>query len=290
MLNQLNRGDTTDGRPAENYLYDCVPTCIAAMMQYITGTHFSPDALKDAAYGEAWTNAGTAAVAFVPYASAHGVHLYAINEADPIALAHKLIQSGRPALFTRDDPYSSNPGDSHVSVWYSEAPGYLIALDPWNAQSLTMTDQQWRSHLWNNEIWTVDMPIPTNWHDDGHTLTAKNGVPVVQGFRDHILKAANWDGDNVPQEAEYHADPVQEHGPQFGAGQRQVFAHSLLWWTQAKGVIDEAFLGLELNAAYAKIAALQAAYDTLKNTPAPASPDVKATVQQAIQELQKVLQ
>jgi hypothetical protein len=125
--------------------------------------------------------------------------------------------------------------------------------------------------------------IPQGWKDDGHTLTAPNNVPVVFGFRGKIL-AEDWDPGNTPTAPEYHAAQVQLHNPGLGAGQVQVFRDKVLWYTAQKGVIDEPYIGLELKAAYDKIAALQAAA-----APAPTGPDVKATVQSAIQLLDKLL-
>lgn len=120
------------------------------------------------------------------------------------------------------------------------------------------------------------MPIPTNWKDDGTTLTAPNGVVVVKGFRDHIL-ATSWDSGNVPQEPEYHADQVLLHNASVGAGQRQCFRDSLLWYTPTKGVVEERQMGSELDAAYKLIAQQQAEIAALKAAPAP-TPDTTALV------------
>lgn len=133
--------------------------------------------------------------------------------------------------------------------------------------------------------------IPSGWTDNGTTLTAPNGIPIQYGFRAYIL-SHQWDPQNGPLEAEYHADPVQYHNVALGAGQRQCFRDGLLWWTQEKGVIYEPYMGLEVNVCYQKIAALQAAIDGLKNTPPtppPVPPDIHATIQNAIAILQKLL-
>lgn len=121
------------------------------------------------------------------------------------------------------------------------------------------------------------MPIPTGWSDDGHTLTAPNNIPVVLGFRAHILQASIWDAGNMPQEAEYHTDQVLLHNPSVGAGQRQVFRDCLLWYTDAKGVVQEPFMGLELDAAYKIISQLTQEIATLKaQQSTPASVDTSA--------------
>lgn len=44
--------------------------------------------------------------------------------------------------------------------------------------------------------------VPTGWKDDGKTLIAPNGIPVVHGFRDWILSHSStrpsWDANNYP--------------------------------------------------------------------------------------------
>ena len=66
--------------------------------------------------------------------------------------------------------------------------------------------------------------IPSGWSDDGHTLKAPNGIPVVLGFRDKVLNAnPSWDPTNWPMRAEYHADPVEQSHPTLGAGPAQEF-------------------------------------------------------------------
>lgn len=80
--------------------------------------------------------------------------------------------------------------------------------------------------------------VPTGWKDDGTTLTAPNGIPVVQGFRQFLL-SNTWDAANWPLEPEQGANPVEMSNPSVGAGTRQTFRMSMLEWTQARGV----FLG-----------------------------------------------
>lgn len=105
--------------------------------------------------------------------------------------------------------------------------------------------------------------IPTGWHDDGSTLTAPNGMPVRLGFRDYILNHT-WSPDNVPLSPEFHTDQVILHNPSCGAGQVQLFRDSVLWWTQAKGVINEQQLGNEINALRSALATAVTRVQTLK--------------------------
>jgi hypothetical protein len=110
--------------------------------------------------------------------------------------------------------------------------------------------------------------LPAGWHDDGHTLTAPNGHRVVMGFREWVL-SHNWDAGNQPLGEEYAVPQVQLHNPGLGAGQIQLFRDGILWFTTAKGVVQEPYLGLEIQAAYALIASQQAEIATLKQQQPP---------------------
>jgi hypothetical protein len=89
--------------------------------------------------------------------------------------------------------------------------------------------------------------VPAGWKDDGVTLTAPNTVPVVKGFRHYIL-THKWNPDDIPLKPEYMADFVIYHNPSVGGGSAQPFKYSYLWWTPAKGVVNEPELGSEINA------------------------------------------
>lgn len=101
-----------------------------------------------------------------------------------------------------------------------------------------------------NELFTFlggnMLGVPTNWKDDGKTLTAPNGVAVVRGFRDHVLNN-NWQPNNVPLEPEEAANPVEEGFTQNpSGGTRQLFNDCELGWTTARGVY-EVGIGNELR-------------------------------------------
>lgn len=113
---------------------------------------------------------------------------------------------------------------------------------------------------------------PSGWSDDGHTLKAPNGTPVVLGFRDHVL-TSNWDASNWPLEAEHHASPVEQSHPSLGGGQVQTFRWKRLEFTASSGII-EGWLGLELvwyqqqhALLVAQVAALQAEITALQQQP-----------------------
>lgn len=264
-----------DSDPNANF--DCVPTSIAACLQWLTGQKFSGGEIKDAVYGRNYTG-GTAARAYVDYCASHGVTLAPINGtgAALVTALHGALAEQHPCLITEPDPYAA--GWTHVCAAYKDTSSSITVMDPWIDAPVTKSDAAWASQLEFNQIWVLkrsDM-IPQNWKDDGHTLTATNGVTVILGFRDHILQASSWDAGNVPQEAEYHADQVLLHNAAVGAGQRQCFRDSLLWYTATKGVVQEPFLGLELDACYKHIATLQA--QLAQAQPAPAPVDTTALV------------
>lgn len=95
----------------------------------------------------------------------------------------------------------------------------------------------------------VTMTIPSGWHDDGTTLTAPNGVTVVQGFRDKVLADANWNPALWPLAKEYGTP----------TGTRQDFGVATIW-TSASNVValdkPTDFAG-ELASAQASVAAAQ---------------------------------
>lgn len=88
------------------------------------------------------------------------------------------------------------------------------------------------------------MQIPTGWTDDGTTLKGPNGIPVVLGFRDHVLNS-NWDPANWPLEPEKHLTGLEMSNPTLGDGQSQIFRWKRLEYTPKMGVF-EGWLGQEL--------------------------------------------
>lgn len=224
------------------------------------------------------------------------------------------VRAGYPIMLTISEasvvdmalgrnPYPWNPSGTHIIVVSGVAgDGNLLVRDPANCTNLydpnSLRPGPRKYDASKLQIWTAtvvvpswlprptsaipptqgdtSMPIPAGWSDNGTTLTASNKVPVVAGFRQHILNAASWNSGNVPQEAEYHADQVLLHNAAVGAGQRQLFRDTLLWYTPAKNVVEEPYMGLELDAAYKQIAALQAQL-AAQQQPAPAPAPVDTT-------------
>lgn len=92
--------------------------------------------------------------------------------------------------------------------------------------------------------------VPIGWTDDGTTLTAPNGITVVQGFRARVLQG--WDPTNLPLEKERNVDTVEQADPSIGAGSIQTFTNTRLGWTSTKGIY-EIPIGAELLLAESKL-------------------------------------
>lgn len=119
----------------------------------------------------------------------------------------------------------------------------------------------------------VSMGVPAGWHDDGTTLTAPNGVPVVLGFREHILQyPGGWNPDNWPLSPEFHASPLEYSNPSLGDGQKLCCKWTTLEWTPARGVF-EAYQGQEIYALLGLLA---------KASPTPIDPTALITAINAI--------
>lgn len=92
--------------------------------------------------------------------------------------------------------------------------------------------------------------VPAGWHDDEkNTLTAPNGMKVVDGFRIYILTHP-WDSGNIPLEAAHGLNPLELSNTSLGTGTRQSFRWIVLEWT-SKGGVFESWVGAELIATLA---------------------------------------
>jgi hypothetical protein len=256
---------TTDGLPSENSLDDCVAASICAAVMYLKGISrvggiYTPDNFKDKADGQGYVGF-TAAIQYVNFCQSLGVKLYAVEAGDYSSLiqkAHEFLAEGKPVIFTQDDwvvdtSLDKYQGWTHVAAWYADEPGTLTSMDPWGGFPRMKSDAGWVAVMrGKGEIWiaeritvsTLDTLKEHGWHDDGTTLTAPNGVPVIKGFRDFVL-AQNWDAQNIPLAPEYGTPQLEGSNPSLGGGTQQVFRWKMLGWTQAHGVFEE-WTGQEL--------------------------------------------
>ncbi len=151
----------------------------------------------------------------------------------------------------------------HIPKRAGDANGGIIShadIDPINRSRCPGTfpwDALW-AYLANGG----NMNVPNGWSDDGHTLKAPDGTPVVLGFRDHVLNS-NWDPANIPLEAEHHDIILEQSNTALGDGQSQMFRKTRMEFNKKMGVF-EGWLGQELlwyqkqyQALLAKVADLQ---------------------------------
>ena len=265
MRDQLDE-PTLDHGPDENRSANCVPASISAALTYLTSVAFYGDELVDAVYGEGYLGA-TDPQAYIPYCAQHGVKMWEVNGDGDTLVAEVLreLGQGRPVMGaipsfwgnTTAADIAARGGPTHEIVFcgYDEGgSGTLTAMNPWpvdghHAFLHTMPTGWWASRivyrrvhpaaLENAMLSNVRYPpgVPAGWHDDGTTLTAPNGVKVVMGFREQVLRG--WNPANVPLQAE------QAVGAQHT---RQVFEYGILDWTPAQGVFEAQCGNLYLEA------------------------------------------
>lgn len=166
LVNQLTPV-TGDGKPSENAELDCVAASIVAICRWLLGQPenktFNPDAFKDAAYGDGYTG-GTSAERYVAFCKSLGINLYPVDCSSygaAVATARKLIEDGKPVIFTEDDPYvdTSLPqyaGWTHVCVWHATDEAGLTAMDPWGGKNLYKSDATWANVLRSSQLWTAE--------------------------------------------------------------------------------------------------------------------------------------
>ena len=233
----------SDGRPPEDGNMDCVPASLASMARglkpELTGM-ITADGLHDAAYGQGYVGMQNPAD-FVPLLAPYGLLItpYRGPASALIARAVREIQAGHPVLLSIPSDWGNTPPTSKyahmVAGFKTTAAGSLTAMNPWTASNQTQTLAWWTDRLARcayQGIWVMTlqeahaMPIPTGWTDSANgdpdkdgTLTAPNKLPIVRGFRDHILRAASWNAALVPMSAEYGITN----------GSRQDFALRLEW-------------------------------------------------------------
>jgi hypothetical protein len=161
---------TEDGRPSENKRFNCVAVSTAAAARWLTGVWHSGDRFKDAIYGEAYANAGTAARAYIEYVAElykpRNVKLErapAKNQADLIGLLREIVDASHPALITMPSAWNTppadpmHPGSSHVGVVEQIDDTWLTVMNPWGGFHDRRRITTWQRLLCYNECWPLSV-------------------------------------------------------------------------------------------------------------------------------------
>lgn len=116
------------------------------------------------------------------------------------------------------------------------------------------------------------MGVPDGWSDDGTVLTSPNKIPVVRGFRDHILNN-NWDSDDWPLDEEHASNPLEYSNSTLQPGTSQTFRKTRLEWNSTSGVFvgwvgqEYRWLIDSYNQSLSEIASLKQQLTQLQNSP-----------------------
>ena len=324
LLNQL--------KEESNPTYDCVFESNAALATAYLRKPFTGTQIKamDSDYGPSYTG-GASEAKLVDTMAKLGIKVARVAHPTQQQLVDELhwqIEHYHHAcIITMPSQWNSavsapgyNPrtykGPTHVGlacgVGHDGAQGMIRVMNPWGGFWHDGTTAYWADRLLDGEIWvgqlategttTMAQNIPGGWKDDGKTLVAPNGVPVIQGFREWIL-GHQWEADNWPLKPEQviGAGSIEPGNASIGPGSRQNFRKTSLGWTQKMGVYviwvgqDVVALESQLAAANAHINQLEAQVKQLQDQsaptpPAPTPPDPKASeALSALVELAKAL-
>jgi hypothetical protein len=195
---------TEDGRASENKRYNCVAVWTAAACRWLTGVWHSGDALKDAIYGEAYANKGTAERDYIGYVA----RLYApksvkiervgVSSQDELidAIRHH-VNLGHPTTVTMPSAWNTppadvmHPGSSHVGgvieIDDSDA-GYATVMNPWGGFRDRRLISTWKKLLCYRECWPfslsggssmLDLAQVSDFYHASGDGWARNDVPAL---------------------------------------------------------------------------------------------------------------
>jgi Peptidase_C39 like family len=230
-----------------NQLNDCVPACIADMIEYLVPQDVSAGLLKNAVYGANYVG-NTDPYQFVDVSRTHGVQLTFLTEGDLVPQIHQALQDGHPVLINITDVYSTDPSETHaVSCHGEDSEAHAVYYsDPFIGSSVWQSDQWIRDNIQYGYICVASkveqehtMQLPDGWQDDGTTLHGPNVVPIITGFRQWTLDHSEVLGQ--AKAPEYGANPIEVANPQF-VGTRQDFDFGSLGWTSDRNVYQIALL------------------------------------------------
>lgn len=120
---------TADGNPDENRLDDCGPTCLAMVIEYLTGVRIDPDTIKDQILGQGVTGVTT------PQQLADYLQTYASTEATVLNAAPPFYDiwswtvQGEPLIALKQ--FSPTVNSLHWVVVIGLDPSTVTYADPW---------------------------------------------------------------------------------------------------------------------------------------------------------------
>lgn len=141
-----------------NNLFDCVPTSIAACLQYLTGQSFDGAAIKDQVYGASYQGP-TDPSQYVAYCLQHNVVMYVLNDnnAQLIGIIQQQLALNHPVLLTEIDPYAdASLGFTHMVAAFKCDSGTITVMDPFIGRPLVKSNAQWEQDLRSNQVWVLE--------------------------------------------------------------------------------------------------------------------------------------
>lgn len=204
------KSQLTDLQEIDRY-YTCVPTSIAACLQYLTGQSFDGANIKDQVYGASYQGP-TDPTQYIAYCLQHGVSMSAVNgtNAQLIGIIQQQIALNHPLLLTELDPYvSASLGFTHVVAAFKCDSGTITVMDPFIGKSVTKSNAQWEQDLRYNQVWVLERvevlsiqqaqeffeEVQPNlvWH------CKQTGITIEHGILQYYLTCTNKDLNGLSQ-------------------------------------------------------------------------------------------
>jgi hypothetical protein len=185
-----------------------------------------------------------------------GSHPY--DWTDPHGLSHIVLIVGYDEdtqAVVVHDPLRGLAGQPADYSWSSFQAAQFYVLSEVNAPSLLGIDASGQEQL----------VAPMGWQDDGHVLTAPNGVTVVGDFRSWVLTHA-WDSQNWPLVAARQTETLEWGMPSSGSGTRQDFRLVSLG-QPAGGDVYQIWVGQDVLALAQQLDDCRAELDQVKKQP-----------------------
>jgi len=145
-----------------NAQQDCVATCVASALKYLTHNEFTGGQVKDAVYGANYVGP-TNPLSYVKYCSDYGVQMTAINGSPNylVEVIHNHLVVGEPCIVTVPDRYApASLGWTHVLVAFgcngsSIGTGSITLLDPYIAKPVTYGNAELAGLLRFDQMWVL---------------------------------------------------------------------------------------------------------------------------------------